>query len=67
MPESPFDVAFRPQSPRRARRGNQAWEAVVREELLKLRRRSTSGPDAAPEVARFRRARSEASSPPPAA
>ena len=38
MPESPFDVAFRPQSP-----------------------------DAAPEVARFRRARSEASSPPPAA
>ena len=34
------DVTFRPEpSPRRRQKG-QAWEAVVREELLKLRRRT---------------------------
>ena len=67
MPESPSDAAFRPPSPRRPRRDNLAWEAVIREELLKLRRRSTSEAPVAPEAARFRRVRSEASAPPPSA
>jgi hypothetical protein len=40
MSDPMSDVTFRPEpSPRRRQKG-QAWEAVVREELLKLRRRT---------------------------
>jgi hypothetical protein len=51
------DITFRPQAGERPRRDDDAWEAVVREELLKLRRRSPGGPrvipasrEAAPDV-----------------
>jgi hypothetical protein len=37
------DVTFRPSSSSRFRRNDDAWEAVVREELNKLRRRSPGG------------------------
>ena len=42
------DLTFRPESARRPRRDDEAWEAVVREELLKLRRRSPGGPRVVP-------------------
>ena len=42
------DLAFRPDSIRRPRRDDDAWEAVVREELVKLRRRSPEGPRVVP-------------------
>ncbi|MEA2228830.1 MAG: hypothetical protein QOF04_2460 [Solirubrobacteraceae bacterium] len=40
MSDSTSDVTFRPTSGSRPRRNDDAWEAVVREELNKLRRRS---------------------------
>jgi hypothetical protein len=40
MQDRTSDITFRPQSPRSARREDAAWESVVREELLKLRRRT---------------------------
>ena len=48
MSDPTSDVTFRPESTRRARRTDEAWEAVVREELAKLRRRSPSGPRVIP-------------------
>jgi hypothetical protein len=48
MPDPTSDLTFRPESARRARRDDEAWEAVVREELLKLRRRSPGGPRVVP-------------------
>jgi hypothetical protein len=48
MPDPTSDLTFRPQSVRRVRRDDEAWEAVVREELVKLRRRSPSGPRVIP-------------------
>ena len=48
MPDPTSDLTFRPESVRRARRDDEAWEAVVREELVKLRRRSPSGPRVVP-------------------
>jgi hypothetical protein len=48
MPDPTSDMAFRPDSARRFRRDDEAWEAVVREELVKLRRRSPSGPRVIP-------------------
>jgi hypothetical protein len=48
MPDPTSDITFRPDSVRRARRDDEAWEAVVREELVKLRRRSPSGPRVVP-------------------
>jgi hypothetical protein len=44
MSDPMSDVTFRPEPPARRRRDGQAWEAVVREELLKLRRRSPAAP-----------------------
>ena len=44
MPDPTSDLTFRPESVRRAHRNDEAWEAVVREELVKLRRRSPSRP-----------------------
>jgi hypothetical protein len=41
-------MTFRPDSSRRPRRDDEAWEAVVREELVKLRRRSPRGPRVVP-------------------
>jgi len=43
MSDPMSDLAFRPESVRRTRRDDEAWEAVVREELVKLRRRSPRG------------------------
>jgi hypothetical protein len=48
MSDPTSDLAFRPEATRRARRDDEAWEAVVREELVKLRRRSPSGPRVVP-------------------
>jgi hypothetical protein len=48
MPDPSSDLTFRPDSTRRARRHDEAWEAVVREELVKLRRRSPRGPSVVP-------------------
>ncbi len=48
MPDPTSDLTFRPESVRRARRDDEAWEAVVREELAKLRRRSPGGPRVVP-------------------
>ena len=48
MTDPTSDLTFRPDSVRRARRDDEAWEAVVREELVKLRRRSPSGPRVIP-------------------
>jgi hypothetical protein len=48
MPDPTSDLTFRPESVRRARRDDEAWEAVVREELVKLRRRSPGGPRVVP-------------------
>ena len=44
MSDPPPDLAFRRDSIRRPRRDDHAWEAVVREELVKLRRRSPGSP-----------------------
>jgi len=48
MPDPTSDMTFRPESVRRTRRDDEAWEAVVREELVKLRRRSPRGPRVVP-------------------
>jgi hypothetical protein len=40
MPDPTSDLTFRPQSTSPSRRDDAAWEAVVREELVKLRRRT---------------------------
>jgi hypothetical protein len=48
MPDPNSDITFRPDSVRRSRRDDEAWEAVVREELVKLRRRSPRGPSVVP-------------------
>jgi hypothetical protein len=44
MSDPTSDITFRPETVRRVRRDDEAWEAVVREELTKLRRRSPGGP-----------------------
>ena len=48
MPDPTSDLTFRPETSRRQRRDDEAWEAVVREELVKLRRRSPRGPRVIP-------------------
>jgi hypothetical protein len=48
MSDPTSDLTFRPESTRRPRRQDEAWEAVVREELVKLRRRSPRGPRVVP-------------------
>ncbi|MEA2383769.1 MAG: hypothetical protein QOH72_3740 [Solirubrobacteraceae bacterium] len=52
MADSTSDITFRPDAVRRARRDDEAWEAVVREELVKLRRRSPRGPRVVPAARR---------------
>jgi hypothetical protein len=48
MHDPTSDMTFRPQPGARRRRDDEAWEAVVREELLKLRRRTPRGPRVVP-------------------
>jgi hypothetical protein len=48
MQDPTSDITFRPQSPPVPRRDDAAWEAVIREELLKLRRRTPSTPRVVP-------------------
>ena len=43
MHDPTSDMTFRPQAGHRPRRDDEAWEAIVREELLKLRRRTPRG------------------------
>ena len=43
MHDPTSDITFRPQAGSQPRRDDEAWEAVVREELLKLRRRTPRG------------------------
>jgi hypothetical protein len=52
MSDPTSDLTFRPESVRRVRRDDEAWEAVVREELAKLRRRSPAGPRVVPAARR---------------
>jgi hypothetical protein len=42
------DLAFRPPGPLAPRREDEAWQTVIREELVKLRRRSPSGSQVVP-------------------
>jgi hypothetical protein len=48
MSDPTSDLTFRPHPPPRPRHENEAWEAVVREELMKLRRRTPSAPRVVP-------------------
>ena len=48
MQDPTSDIAFRPAPSERRSRDDDAWEAVVREELVKLRRRSPAGPRVIP-------------------
>ena len=48
MSDRTSDLAFRPDSLRRVHRNDDAWEAVVREELVKLRRGTPAGPRVIP-------------------
>jgi hypothetical protein len=54
MSDATSDLTFRRDSSRRHRRDDDAWEAVVREELAKLRRRSPGGPRVVPASRRGR-------------
>jgi hypothetical protein len=64
MSDPMSDVTFRPPPADRRRPANASWEAVVREELTKLRRRSPGGPRVVPAA---RRPPGEAPEPPPPA
>jgi hypothetical protein len=48
MQDATSDLTFRPPDGPARRRADEAWEAVLREELVKLRRRSPSGPRVVP-------------------
>jgi hypothetical protein len=48
MSDPTSDITFRPVVVRRLRRDDEAWEAVVCEELNKLRRRLPGGPRVVP-------------------
>jgi hypothetical protein len=65
MRDPTSDLTFRPQTLRR-RRDDDAWEAVVREELTKLRRRSPRAPRVVP-ASRQSPPSEPDSAPPPAA
>jgi hypothetical protein len=65
MHDPTSDITFRPVSTPRPRHDDAAWEAVVREELSKLRRRTSRGPRVVP-ASRTTPPRDDAG-PPPAA
>ncbi|MEA2323729.1 MAG: hypothetical protein QOD81_3579 [Solirubrobacteraceae bacterium] len=67
MSDSTSDLTFRPTSGSRTRRNDDAWEAIVREELNKLRRRSPAAPRVVPASRRRGRPEEPAGSPPDAA
>jgi hypothetical protein len=48
MQDATSDLIFRPPGGPAQRRDDEAWEAVIREELVELRRRSPSGPRVVP-------------------
>jgi hypothetical protein len=48
MQDATSDLTFRPPDGPARRREDEAWEAVIREELVKLRRRSRNGPRVVP-------------------
>ena len=48
MSDPMSDLTFRPPPADRSRPADASWEAVVREELLKLRRRTPGGPRVVP-------------------
>jgi len=48
MHDATSDLTFRPPGGPARRRKDEAWEAVIRAELLELRRRSPSGPRVVP-------------------
>jgi hypothetical protein len=48
MSDPTSDLTFRPHVAPQPRRDNDAWEAVIREELRKLRRLTPSGPRVVP-------------------
>jgi hypothetical protein len=64
MSDPMSDLTFRPSPADRPRPADASWEAVVREELLKLRRRSPGGPRVVPAA---REPVDETTDPPPAA
>ena len=64
MSDPMSDLTFRPTPAGRPRSADESWEAVVREELLKLRRRSPGGPRVVPAA---REPVDETTDPPPAA
>jgi len=64
MSDPMSDLTFRPSPDDRPRRTDASWEAVVREELLKLRRRSPGGPRVVPVT---REPAGETTDPPPSA
>ena len=64
MSDPMSDLTFRPAPADRPRSADASWETVVREELLKLRRRSPGGPRVVP--ARRERVPDETDPPPPA-
>ena len=65
MSDPMSDLTFRPTPAGRPRSADESWEAVVREELLKLRRRSPGGPRVIP--AAREPVRESTDDPPPAA
>jgi hypothetical protein len=64
MSDPMSDVTFRPGPDDRPRPADASWEAVVREELVKLRRRTPRGPRVIPAS---RRPPRDAPDPPPRA
>jgi hypothetical protein len=48
MPDATSDLTFRPAPEERRPRHDEAWQAVVREELVKLRRQTPRGPRVVP-------------------
>jgi hypothetical protein len=64
MHDPTSDLTFRPQSSPPPRRDDAAWEAVVREELLKLRRRTPRAARVVPATRRPLSTDPGASSPP---
>jgi hypothetical protein len=66
MPEPPREPKQRPQSPTGARRSVDPWEAVVREELRRLRRRPPAGRRLADIPSRSARGQEDPGAPPPA-
>ncbi|HEX2102576.1 MAG TPA: hypothetical protein VHF51_02925 [Solirubrobacteraceae bacterium] len=66
MQDPTSDLTFRPEPSPTPRRDDAAWEAVVREELVKLRRRTPRAARVVPAARRPPRAEPDAAAPPEA-